>query len=275
MRRVDRRERDHPLQHRRPRRRRRLADLPAVAVDRHGDARRGGADGRRQAELRRRALRRRSSRSRGRRSAARARARARARSACWPMNRPLSRLTSRPRPISYGVYFCDVDQRLLAAEEVDVDQQQPGLDARDVEREHAGRLDVERPARLPSARPTRATRVLARHPDLVAEIAGVAGARDVDRHAGDRAAASRGSTSARSMSASATARSSARRRRPLQRQRRDLLGDVLDRARRGRRRSAGTSAGSDPPRSSGSVCSASRDTVPSSITLPCSSHHGV
>ena len=41
---VDRRERDHPLQHRRPRRRRRLPDLPAAAIDRHGDARRGRAD---------------------------------------------------------------------------------------------------------------------------------------------------------------------------------------------------------------------------------------
>ena len=65
------------------------------------------------------------------------------------MKRPLSGLTSRPRPISYGVYFCDVDHRLLAAEEVHLDQQQPGFDARDVEREHAGRLDVERPARRP------------------------------------------------------------------------------------------------------------------------------
>ena len=124
------------------------------------------------------------------------------------MNGALSRLTSRPSPISYGVYRCDVDQRLLAAEEVDVDQQQPGLDARDVERQHAGRLDVERLAAAPSARPTPSTARPRRHPDLVAEIAGVAGARDVDRHAGDRAAASRGSTSAASMSASATARSS-------------------------------------------------------------------
>ena len=49
-----------------------------------------------------------------------------------------------------------VDQRLLAAEEIHVDQQQPGLDARDVERQHAGRLDVERLAavhqRVPDAR---------------------------------------------------------------------------------------------------------------------------
>src|ERR1051326_4353402 len=36
------------------------------------------------------------------------------------------------------------DHRLAAAEEIDFDQQQPGLDARHVERQHAGRLDVER-----------------------------------------------------------------------------------------------------------------------------------
>ena len=53
------------------------------------------------------------------------------------------------------------DHRLAAAEEVDFDQEQPGLDARDVERQHAGRLDVERAAALASARPTRRRRASA------------------------------------------------------------------------------------------------------------------
>jgi hypothetical protein len=48
-----------------------------------------------------------------------------------------------PSPISNGVLL-RFDQRLLAAVEVDVDQQETGLDACDVEGEHAGRVDVER-----------------------------------------------------------------------------------------------------------------------------------
>ena len=89
VRRVDRRQRDQLLQHRRPGRRRRRADLAAVAVDRHGDARRGRR--RRCGGRPTRVVERfdcRSSRSRGRRSAAPARGAARRASACWPTNGP-------------------------------------------------------------------------------------------------------------------------------------------------------------------------------------------
>ena len=65
-----------------------------------------------------------------------------------------------------------------------------------------------------------------------------------------------------------------RRRRALQRQRRDLLGDVFDLDLR-------PAAFWRSHRRLGSAavqryaCSPSRATVPSSMTLPCSSHHGV
>src|SRR6185436_18024070 len=80
-----------------------------------------------------------------------------------------------------------LDQGLLAAVEVDVDQQQARFDAGDVEREHAGGVNVEGTAaahqRIPDV-----DGAIPRHPDLVTEIARVAGARDVDRHAADGAA---------------------------------------------------------------------------------------
>ena len=107
VRRVDGRERDQLLQRRRPRRRRGAADLAAALVDRHGDARGRGRRGRRQADgfvqllhfgpvdfeaddlPRDAALH-----FLGERGAADER-------------RPSSRSTSRPRPSSYGEYFCD------------------------------------------------------------------------------------------------------------------------------------------------------------------------
>src|SRR2546430_1306802 len=74
-----------------------------------------------------------------------------------------------------------------AAAEIDVDEEQAGLDARDIERQHAGRLQIERRPG-PHQRVPHRERARPRDPDLVAEVAGVAGARNVDRHARDLAA---------------------------------------------------------------------------------------
>ena len=65
------------------------------------------------------------------------------------MNDALSRLTSRPSPISKGVYICASISAFRLLLKVHVDQQQSRLDACHVERQHAGRLDVEgRPSRI-------------------------------------------------------------------------------------------------------------------------------
>ena len=129
-------------------------------------------------------------------------------------------------PSSYGVYICDGDHRLAAAEEVHLDQQQARLDARHVERQHPGRLDVERTAAFDERVP-HLDRARGRHPDLVAEIAGVAGARDVHRHAGDGAA--RDAEVLQPIDVRLRDRAQQLRgRRALQRHRRDLLRHVFD-----------------------------------------------
>ena len=72
---------------------------------------------------------------------------------------PSARLTSRPRPISNGEYCCDAMSAFVGAHVVDVEQDQAGLDARHVERQHAGRRDVVRPARVHQRVPDRARRL--------------------------------------------------------------------------------------------------------------------
>jgi hypothetical protein len=67
------------------------------------------------------------------------------------------------------------DERLLAAEEIHVDQQESRLDARDIQGEHPNRLDVIRLALLHQRVP-HPHRVSRRNPDLIAQITGVAGA---------------------------------------------------------------------------------------------------
>src|SRR4029079_652931 len=86
-----------------------------------------------------------------------------------------------------GRVALQVDLHLLRAVEVDVDEQQPRFDAGDVEREHASRARIEGAADLEEAIPD-VHRAVPGHPDLVAEIAGVAGPRDVDWNSGDGAA---------------------------------------------------------------------------------------
>ena len=183
------------------------------------------------------------------------------------MKRPLSRLTRRPSPISYGEYACaSIIAFLLLKKSTSMSSSPASMRATSSASMPAGLMSNGLPCvhqRIPDAH-----RVLRRHPDLIAEIARVAGSRDVDRHARDRAAASRGSTSSMSMFALGRRAQQAGGRRTLQRKRRDLFRDVFDRRRRVRRRSAETTAGSGPPRSSGTRCSPSRATVPSSITRP-------
>ena len=68
-----------------------------------------------------------------------------------------------------------LDHRLPAAVEINVDEEQPGLDPGHVEREHAGGMQIERRSDVGECIPDGERRV-PWHPDLVAEVAGVAGA---------------------------------------------------------------------------------------------------
>src|SRR5205085_11869437 len=62
------------------------------------------------------------------------------------------------------------DERLLAAVKVNVNQQQTGLDARNIEREHPRRMNVERCACVHERVPD-FDRGFRRNPNLVAEVA--------------------------------------------------------------------------------------------------------
>ena len=106
-------------------------------------------------------------------------------------------------------------------------EQQARLDPRDVEREHPGRVDVEGAA-AGDERVPHVERAVPRHPDLVAEIAGVAGPRDVAPARRRSRRASCGSTSGRRCRRRRHGAQQAAGGRPLQRERRHLLGDVLD-----------------------------------------------
>src|SRR5262245_21387587 len=120
-----------------------------------------------------------------------------------------------------------VDHGLLAAAEVDVDQEEPRLDPRDVERQHPGGFQIERLAggdeRVPDL-----DGVAPGRPDLVTEIAGVAGARDVHLDAGDRAARDAEVPQLVDIGLRHLPQE-LRRRRALEREGADLLRDVLDR----------------------------------------------
>jgi len=65
--------------------------------------------------------------------------------ACCPTKLFLSRWTKRVSPISNGEYFAH-QSTLSCCCEIDVDQEQPGFNARDIERQHAGGLDIKRAA---------------------------------------------------------------------------------------------------------------------------------
>ena len=154
---IDGRERDHLLQHRRPRRRRRPADLAAAAIDRHRDARRGRADRRRQPERLVDAL------DVGPVDLEPDDLPRAARAACSARERLLAdeaalrrASTSRPRPISYGVYFCDSISAFLLLKKSTSMSSRPASTRATSSASMPGRLDVERPRRRPSARPRRA-----------------------------------------------------------------------------------------------------------------------
>ena len=147
MRRVDRRQRDQPLQRRRPCSRRRLADLLPIAHDGHSDA--GGGrwrDGRQSEAIvggfdvgpvdfkaddhpRRPAPLFLEQRARGRRTA------------------PCRAARAARGPSRTGVYFCASISALLLPWKSTSMRSKPRFDARDVERQHARRLDAERARR--------------------------------------------------------------------------------------------------------------------------------
>src|SRR5262249_8488177 len=87
--------------------------------------------------------------------------------------------------LGWGVLL-RVDESFLAGRVVDFDQNQPCLNARNVQRQHAGRVNVEHFAIVHQTIPN-ADCLFPGHPDLEAKVAGVAGSRDVDRYAGDLA----------------------------------------------------------------------------------------
>ena len=135
-------ERDEPLERRRPRGRCRPADLASPSHDRHGDAGRRGRSDRNETRALVQALdvvpvdleaddhpRRRARGRRGKRGAT---------DEC--------RLLEIDQPAEAHLVWrvlLEIRHRLAGAVEIHVHQQQTGLDARDVEREHAGRLDGE------------------------------------------------------------------------------------------------------------------------------------
>ena len=87
-----------------------------------------------------------------------------------------------PQPDFVRRIFLRLDQRPLAAEVIHLDQYQPGFDARHIQRQHSGRMQIELPPfrhqRVPHFR-----RLIPGDPDFVAQIAGVSRARNIHRNA--------------------------------------------------------------------------------------------
>src|SRR5207237_4991877 len=73
--------------------------------------------------------------------------------------------------------FLFIDQGLLAAVKIDIDQKQTRFDARDVKSQHARGLDVERAATLNQVIPN-VECLIGRDPDFINEIAGIDGERE-------------------------------------------------------------------------------------------------
>ncbi len=67
---------------------------------------------------------------------------------------------------------------MLGARVIDLDQDQPGLKPRHVQRQHAGRVDAEWTADLDQPIPQR-NALLGVDPQLIAQVARVAGAADI------------------------------------------------------------------------------------------------
>ena len=125
-----------------------------------------------------------------------------------------------------GRVTLQVHADLARSVKVDVDQEQPGLDARDVQREHAGRLGVVRLADSDEPIP-HVGGAIPRHPDLVARGRRCSRCAKSRRHIGD--ATARHPEVLHRVEVDVGDRlQQPRRRWPLHGQRRDLLGDVLD-----------------------------------------------
>ena len=126
-----------------------------------------------------------------------------------------------------GRIFLRRDQRFLGAGVVHFDQQQSGFDPRHIQRQHSGGVNIELLAlfhhRVPDFH-----RVVPRHPDFIAQIAGVSGARDVHGNAADLAAGHAEIFEIGDVRASATAFSSLPEVGPCSASAATLFGNVLD-----------------------------------------------
>ncbi len=145
-------------------------------------------------------------------------------SARRPVKWPLPKSTSQPSPSSNGERALPTRECPFGGDEVDVRRQEAGLDPRQVQRARADRPDAARPAvrhqRIPQAQ-----RLVRRDPQLVAEVAGEAGARDrhsqsVRREVADLERLQLLDTGEPELPQDRAGR------RPLQRQRGDLLGHL-------------------------------------------------
>ncbi len=79
------------------------------------------------------------------------------------------------------------DQRLLRTGVIDFNEQQASFHSGYVERQHARGVQIELLALVGQCVP-HFHRIIPWHPDLIAEIAGITGARNVDRHSSNFAA---------------------------------------------------------------------------------------
>ena len=118
------------------------------------------------------------------------------------------------------------NQRLLRTGVVNFDQQQPRFNPRDIQGQHSGSVQIKLLA-LVCQRVPHLDRVIPRNPDLISQVAGVAGAGDVHRYTCNLATRHAKVSEIRDVtfrhSLQQLAGSWA-----LQRQRRDLLGNVLN-----------------------------------------------
>ncbi len=146
---------------------------------------------------------------------------------CRPADkRPLRQIHQTREAELEGRVLLRLDHRLLAAVEIDVDEEQSRFDAGDIEREHPGWVEIELRAGGDERIPHRegAGR---RQPDLVTQIARVSRTRNINEHVGDRCA---GGTKVlqRLDRHVGDGPQQLRRRRSLQRQCGDLFGIVFD-----------------------------------------------
>ena len=157
--------------------------------------------------------------------------------------------------------------RVAGRRVVDLEQDESGFEADDVEGEHPGRPDAVRAAgrdeRVPDL-----DRARGRDPQLVAEVAGVAGPRDVDRDLADLRGAAPEVAQVGERLAGRRLEHVARQR-ALERERRGRLGLLVDRDVEAARCSGGASGAADRPPSSDSA--ARRGGGPSRRRRPCRS----